>query len=395
MRSSAGSRPVVGRRNRGLFVGGVFGVGLIGWLLSGSGAQARLGEGVQPIILPGLVYQGNASCAGSNCHGADEATEQSGQLIGDENLIWSDSDPHAHAYLSLKEDLSKEICQKLNIPDPLTAERCLACHATPAPEDKRGELFSIEDAAGCESCHGPSEKWLNPHAEKGWTSKQRQAIGAKGLLEQFGLCDTSNLAVRANTCVACHLQTDKDMIDAGHPTQEFELYAYNYYTSKKPDTEFLIHWEEPSRQMRDAALWAVGQAASRVAVEAQIARWKNKGWGVKDAQGLLAIYEAGVAVAKKHFGADTVEGLAEARITPQSAAAAAADLAKTAPQASNPEQRRTIAFGVAALGSAVFDGSGRDIPDEFWEAYIAATSDEEGDPYLEALNQMVELANKQ
>jgi hypothetical protein len=51
---------------------------------------------------------GNASCAGSKCHSADKATEQSGQLIGDENNIWDSGDPHSHAFVSLESDYASK-----------------------------------------------------------------------------------------------------------------------------------------------------------------------------------------------------------------------------------------------------------------------------------------------
>jgi hypothetical protein len=368
------------------------------WLtLSSPWVQARLGEAVvTDIILPGLVYTGNASCAGSNCHSADEAKEQSGQNIGDEYNIWTEHDPHAHAYESLKEEISRQIAGNLKLGDPLTEARCLECHALNAAKDKQGEKFSIEDGASCESCHGPAEKWLKPHKEAGWTMKQRQEAGAQGLFTGFGLVDTSNLGVRANTCVVCHLQTDQDMIEAGHPTQEFELYAYNYlFVSKSnPDLETQIHWDEPLGVMRNASLWAVGQAAAKNAVEKQVGEWKTKGWNTQDAEGLLAIYKAGLAVAKQHFGAETVAGLASAKITPESAAAAAADLAKVGSQAGNEVERRTVAFGVAALSGSIFDSRGAEVPDAFWEAYNTATSGEGDDGYIAALNQMIELSSE-
>lgn len=377
---------------RSIFVSGV---GVIAAalvvMIYGASAQARLGEGVHPIILPGLVYTGNASCAGSGCHSDDKPKEQSGQMIGDESNIWAEWDPHSHAYKSLKNDTSKAMAAKLNINDATQSVRCISCHSMDVPQGKRGDLFTIEDAAGCESCHGPGEKWLNPHAQAGWTAKQRAAIGAKGLLEQYGLIDTSNVAIRANTCVSCHLQIDKDLIDAGHPALEFEMYAYNYYLSKK-GKEFYPHWNEPTGQMRDARLWAAGQAAARNAAKAQVEDWKKRGWDTADADALLKLYTGGAEIAAKHFGVDTVAGLAESKLTPEKCAAAAVDLAQLAPGAKDAMQRRVIAFGVAALGAAAFDGRGAAVPDDFWAAYGTATGGESGDAYNAAVSRMAELA---
>ncbi len=354
-------------------------------------SQARIGDGVHPIIVGGFKYMSNASCAGGGCHGDPEPKEQSGQWIGDENNVWAEKDPHAHGFATLKDAASKAMADKLGIADATASSRCLTCHAMDVPAPQRGELFAFEDAVGCESCHGPGEKYLNPHAEAGWTAAKRKELGSAGLFKQFALVDTSDVAARATTCVACHLQIDKDMIDAGHPPLEFELYAYNYYISKK-GKEFATHWTEPTGQMQDARLWAVGQAAALAAADKQLADWKAKGWDTASAQSLRDLYAASAAVAKKHFGADTATALSKAEYTPAKAAAAAVDLAALAPKAADGIQRRIVGFGVTALGAATFDGKGADVPDAFWEAYATATTGEGGDAYLAAVKQMADLA---
>lgn len=349
-------------------------------------AFARFGDQVHPIIVPGYLYGGNASCNTSGCHGDDAAVTHSGQNIGDEGNIWADHDPHAKAFRTLSNNDSKAMAAKLNIADATASSRCLTCHATDAPKAQQGELFDLRrDAVGCESCHGPGEKYLNPHAAERWTAEQRAAVGSKGLLDQFGLIDTNNLEVRANTCVACHLQIDKDLVDAGHPPLSFEMYMYNYYSTG----DYHIHWDEPLGQGIDARLWATGQVAARTAARAQVAAWKAKGWDTADADALLAVYGAGVEVAKKHFGSDSISDLAKATVTADKAAAAAADLAAAAAVATTPIQRQIFIGGLAALGSAAFDLRGVDAPDAFWEAYTAA-GDAEGDAFTAALNQMAQ-----
>lgn len=356
-------------------------------------AQARLGDKIYPIVVPGLKYEGNASCAASGCHAEDAAWEQSGQMIGDESNIWAASDPHAFAYETLTNEDSKAIAAKLDIADATASARCLDCHAMNASASQRGNLFSLKnDAVGCESCHGPAEKYLNPHAEEGWTTQQRAALGAQGLIDQHGLIDTSHLGVRANTCVACHLQIDKDMIDAGHPPLSFEMYSYNYYFPFFSDAAYAVHWNDQRGVMTDARLWAAGQAAGRVAAKAQVDAWKKKGWDTADAEAILKVYDAGFEIAKKHFGADTVQGLAEKQPTAAQVAAAAADLAATADLAVTKQLRATIGSGVAALGSAAFEAKGEAPADAFWTAYATATNGEGGDAYKAALKTMADLA---
>ena len=367
-----------------------------------AGLQTSADQAAAPssFTVGGALYQGNASCTGSKCHSADEPVEQSGQMIGDESNIWADSDPHSHAYESLDNPLSAEMAAKLKLDSTATSSRCLDCHAINAPKPQRGEGFSLADAVGCESCHGPAEKHLNPHADAGWTAKQRKALGSSGLLKQLALLDTADLSVRATGCVKCHLQIDKDMIDAGHPPLEFELHAYNYYVSKKPDTRFTTHWDEPVGKMIDARLWIAGQLAGKEAAAAQQRTWKARGWGGDDAGFLSKIYDKGAALAAKHFAVNSLKDVAGAKITAASAAAAAKDLArlageidKTAPQMFAPASRRILAMGVTALGSAVFDAdaAGDGPPDAFWEAYDTANS-ASGEAYVAAVTKMADLA---
>jgi hypothetical protein len=379
---------------RGVFVGGTVAMAaLLLAMMSEPAAVARVAPGVHPIILPGLTYMGNASCAGSNCHSADKATEQSGQLIGDESNIWSESDPHAHAYTTLENDASKAIAAKLKLASATGAAQCLACHSMNVPKAQQGELFSFENGAGCESCHGPGQKYLNPHAEKGWTAKQRGALGGQGLIDQFGLVDTSNLAIRAHTCVACHLQIDKDMIDAGHPPLEFELYAYNYYVSKKADKQYAQHWTEPTDKMQDARLWAAGQVAALEAAGAQTAAWKAKGWDTAQSAALEKLYKTGAEIAARHLGVKTAADAQGAKLSAAQTSAAAAELAGSAAGAGDAIQRRVIAFGVAALGASTFEAKGAAAPDAFWDAYNAAVSGatDGGDAYVAGVKKMAEL----
>lgn len=330
------------------------------------------------VLVKGFTYMGNASCAGSGCHSEDEPWEAGEQLIGDESNIWAESDPHNHGYTSLEEDASKEMGAKLKIADVTTDARCLACHAINAPKSKRGELFNIKDAVGCESCHGPGEKYLKPHAEEGWTAKQRRSGGAKGLLSKFGLRDTSDLGVRAEMCVSCHLKIDQDMLDAGHPPLEFEMYAYNYYISSKEDVEYAVHWDDTVRGAEvDARLWAVGQAAANAATGGQ-----------------MAVYKTGASIAKQFFGSDSASGLASADITAANAAAAANKLAEAAPIAKTPADRRVIAHGVVALASSSHSIAESEVPDALWEAWETALghADDGGDAYGDAVAAMAKEA---
>lgn len=367
--------------------------GLVCWF-GGGPTQAWTEKGVQPILIQNFKYVGNASCAGAECHTADKPKVQSGQLIGDEATIWAEKDPHALAFETLSSDASKTIAEGLKIGAAGQSERCLICHSINAPPAQRGEKFALNNAVGCEACHGPAEKWLEPHKKAGWTAEQRKSIGAEGLLKEYGLVDTSNLSARAHTCVACHLRIDKDMVDAGHPPLEFEMYAYNYYVSKKPDKEYKVHWGEGLEIPRfwDAKLWAAGQAAAHEASAAQVEHWKGKGWDTGDAVALEKLYAAGLEIARKHFGVDDAKSVIAVELTPAKASAAAVELAGLAPQAKGPIQRRIVAYGVAALTSSAYAEAKKQLPDKFWESYYAALGAKDEGAYKQAVEVMTGFA---
>ena len=382
-----------GQPRGAIVVATVLVVYLVSQMLVGFTVEA--GDAADSHLVVGFQYQGNVSCTGSKCHSADEPVELNGQEIGDESNIWAEADPHNQAYETLASDRSKEMADKLNLPNATEAAQCLDCHAINAPAKQQGEGFALSDAVGCEACHGPAEKYLNLHAQAGWTDEQRNTIGLDGLRKTFGLLDTTNLAVRAKSCVNCHLQIDKDMIDVGHPSLEFELYAYNYYVSKKYETEFSPHWEEPRGQLIDAKLWTTGQAAALAAAQQQMRVWQAEKWNTTDALALVDMYQAALEVVQKHFGATTMDTLAKVQYTSAQCTAAAIDLGKHADKIQGQVPQRFLIYGITALVSAAYDSQDKDVPEAFWDAYdtaLEAHSSDNPDNYRQAVKQMMNVA---
>jgi hypothetical protein len=138
-------------------------------------------------------------------------------------------------------------------------KRCLVCHTNPslASDTLTGGLEEKSSGVGCETCHGPAQKWLEPHT--GWShldEMQKQANYA-----EFGMTWLRGPQERAMMCVRCHVGTGQDsdvnhdLIAAGHPRLEFELTAF---LANMPP-----HWIEPSKEAGgEAEAWAVGQVVS-------------------------------------------------------------------------------------------------------------------------------------
>ena len=352
--------------------------------------EALAGPGVT--VLPRLIYMGNPSCTGSACHSADTPKDFGGQMIGDEFNIWSDHDPHANAFRSLSDNVSKQIAAKLGIPDATASGRCLSCHAMPVPAPQRGDRFDVRNAVGCEACHGPGEKYLEPHAQEGWYARQRTALDAREMLDTWGVIDTTRVSVRATMCTACHLNIDRDLLDAGHPPLKFEMFGYDNYVF---DDNFRRHWDNPKGKMFDARLWAVGQAVALHASRQQRDAWRAKGWDVAEAEALVRIYEQGVEIVKTHFGSDVPGALDRAEITPAKASAAAKALAGVAPGATTPLHMEVIAYGVGALVSACFDAKGAELGDAFYDAFfeaLDAASDGDAGAFKGAIDALAALA---
>lgn len=191
-------------------------------------------------------YTGAASCGASNCHGATKPKPDYPKL--NENIVWYQKDKHAKAFQTLSNEKLKskvspsKIAQNLKIAKAETSSKCLVCHAVDVKPELRGPKFDISEGVHCDGCHGPAEKWLEPHAEKGWTHEKSVAVG---------MYDTKNFLLRAEKCVSCHLAIDHDMVEAGHP--DLLAFELDTFSAQMPP-----HWRDKGT-WAPAKTWATGQ----------------------------------------------------------------------------------------------------------------------------------------
>lgn len=212
---------------------------------------------------------GVSSCAAAACHGGD------GSEVGVASAYsrWKSRDPHARAGEALHGPLAQSIAEVLQstgvMPKnerPSNSPMCVQCHGSPAAASIGN--YTSEEGVSCEQCHGRGEAYLDKHFEPSWKSLD---LSQKA---HFGMSETKNLRVRAQTCLKCHqgapgFEVTHDLIAAGHPLLRFEFRSYlAHYRGK--------HWREPidhdaaGRQVRgeaafDLAAWVVGQQASAIA----------------------------------------------------------------------------------------------------------------------------------
>lgn len=196
-------------------------------------------------------YASMARCNTKDCHGADAPK---GSPALNEYTLWKASDPHSKAFTTLYKAPSKAIGAKMNIAKVHESPKCLSCHSKVVDPANvvAGQKWSLQNGVSCEVCHGPGEKWIDPHAtpkEKDWSHEKSVAAG---------MTDLRSLPAWTASCAACHLQIDHDMVTAGHPRLFFELVDYNARTGAHWKTE-----KHPSMAAGfDQKAWTVGQAVS-------------------------------------------------------------------------------------------------------------------------------------
>jgi len=194
-------------------------------------------------------YTGAASCGASNCHGSTKPKADFPKL--NENIVWFQKDKHAKAYATLTNEKLKsgvspsKIATNLKIGKAETSSKCLVCHAVDVKPELRGPKFDITEGVHCDGCHGPAEKWLEPHAEKGWTHEQSVKLG---------MYDTKNFLLRADKCVSCHLAIEHEMVAAGHP--DLLAFELDTFSATMPP-----HWRDKGAWAGSKA-WATGQVIS-------------------------------------------------------------------------------------------------------------------------------------
>lgn len=194
---------------------------------------------------PAARFVGSQGCASSSCHGgAGEKRSQWG--------TWNAADVHRRANTTLSTRRSVQIAEAAKLGDPVSNARCTVCHAPFAdvPAALRLNALDRADGVSCETCHGPAEPYLRPHWRPDFTLADRIASGLR---------DLRNPYVRANTCVACHQNVDRDLVEAGHPELVFEL---DGQARSEPR-----HWKE-AEGFSGAQAWLVGQAVA----------WRETAW---------------------------------------------------------------------------------------------------------------------
>ena len=205
------------------------------------------------------THLGVGTCAGSTCHGRQEAT---GAVVRQDELMhWQDrSSPagaHSRAWTVLAQPRARNMGLRLGIGDVQHAPQCLGCHSEP-------QSARLSDGVGCEGCHGGAGGWLSIHKAVGTAGANGDERARHLANVAHGMTSLENPKVRAATCLNCHFGSDQpgQFVDhriyaAGHPRIQFELDLFSTLNA---------HWNEDADYARrkgapsGVRTWAVGQA---------------------------------------------------------------------------------------------------------------------------------------
>lgn len=202
-------------------------------------------------------YTGVASCAGSTCHGRAEGN---GEVVRqDEIASWQEPSSaggaHSRALAIIKTARGRKITDALGLKAPGSEPACLGCHSTFVAVADRGPRFQVSDGIGCESCHGPAQRWLASHYTKD---------GSHSANVGNGLIPLENPQTRAGVCLDCHYGSadgnqfvTHSMMAAGHPRVSFEL---DLFSSLQQHHDFDEDYRQRKGGDDSVRLWAVGQA---------------------------------------------------------------------------------------------------------------------------------------
>jgi hypothetical protein len=236
--------------------------GLAAWAVhSHAQPPAEQPEALPAPSLQSGRLQGIGGCAAAGCHNAPTAAGKAGT----EYAVWV-HDPHGQAFATLSSPLYKNILTRLKS-TAYTEALCLKCHATPTPDGSPLPRDLLADGIGCESCHGPAEKWRAEHYKNSWKGldpKQKESL--------YDFFPTKDLGRRIEKCAECHVghpdkDVNHDLIAAGHPRLTFEYTAYHdllprHWRDKVSEAE---PWEDKSKKFGndfEAKAWLLGQAAT-------------------------------------------------------------------------------------------------------------------------------------
>jgi hypothetical protein len=162
----------------------------------------RFAAGLVWIVVGGSPALAQGILGPGRCIGCHDHQEQTRKWQADEPARLGNR-AHFTAMGRLDDARARDFAKAIGLPSPYSSEgACVRCHAT---------VFRGRANAGvsCESCHGPSARWIELHQEKDASDRSVAAglTALKGRVEAV-----------ARLCVSCHAVEDARLVAAGHPS---------------------------------------------------------------------------------------------------------------------------------------------------------------------------------
>ena len=136
-----------------------------------------------------------------------------------ENRTWLET-AHQTSFKTLSRSKeARAIAKELGIRRVKRDERCIRCHFT--EQGETDQKLKVIGGVSCESCHGAGQEWIDIHGDFGAasaeeeSSEHREERLARSI--ELGLRGPNNVATLIESCYACHLVTDDELVAAGHP----------------------------------------------------------------------------------------------------------------------------------------------------------------------------------
>ncbi len=146
-----------------------------------------------------FAYIGSFTC--KKCH-----HQHSGVQYGD----WLQS-KHYNAYRALLYDSKRlsAVMEQYQIQNPQRDERCLRCHSTGRGKKfvinhVNGRDFSGYEGVGCESCHGPASRYIDPQIHIGTGNVSTSRVAKKVQAGMWSILGDSGISLREKMCMRCH-----------------------------------------------------------------------------------------------------------------------------------------------------------------------------------------------
>jgi len=146
--------------------------------------------------------------------------------------IWRKT-PHYKSFKAMPRSAeAKTMKKKLGIRRIKTAPDCQTCHFTSV---MKGARFKAISGTSCESCHGPSKKWLDLHSDYGGKGKKASEESSSHKASRLsasvkqGLIRPADLYHSFATCYACHTVPNERVVNqGGHVAgSDFEAVAWS------------------------------------------------------------------------------------------------------------------------------------------------------------------------